>query len=337
MERAYDIFEKITKGGIESINGFIITRKSEELFIDFKRSADDGKGFTLNNKDRENLSKAISGFGNSEGGILIWGVDCSKCTDNADVANAKVPIQNAQRFLSWIENVISGCTIPPHTEVRNALILENGTDDGYIVTYIPKSNNSPHQVVGSSRYYIRAGSNFVPTPHAVLAGLFGKRPQPEIIYQFLYDTSKKVNNSLPISFLFVIRNIGQSIARDIYLNATAWGKPSENSTIAFEIKDQINWEGHFLLGLEISILTKPGIRLAPQSSHTPLLTKLNLIPPFDTDLKIEFNYGCENGIPKYYQIELRIDELNALYFEASKPQETNEFKRLIDRLFSGTQ
>ena len=43
----------------ESLNGWI----KEELFIDFKQAASEGKNFnTLHKDDRKNLSKAISGF-----------------------------------------------------------------------------------------------------------------------------------------------------------------------------------------------------------------------------------------------------------------------------------
>ena len=78
MGRAEDIFERIKKEGEAAIDEFILTRKAEELFLDFKRSADNGSGLKLDNKDREHLSKAISGFGNSECGVIVWGTDCSK-------------------------------------------------------------------------------------------------------------------------------------------------------------------------------------------------------------------------------------------------------------------
>ena len=78
MGRAEDIFERIQQNGETAIDEFIITRKSEELFLDFKRSADNGAGRVLHSIDRDNFAKAISGFGNSEGGVIVWGVDCSK-------------------------------------------------------------------------------------------------------------------------------------------------------------------------------------------------------------------------------------------------------------------
>ena len=44
MERALDNYEAIVDRGINGIDSFIASRQSEEMFTDFKRSADDGKG-----------------------------------------------------------------------------------------------------------------------------------------------------------------------------------------------------------------------------------------------------------------------------------------------------
>ena len=69
MGRAEDLFKRLSDGGETEIDRLIVDRQSEELFLDFKQSADDGKGNKLHDNDRTNLAKAISGFGNSEGGL----------------------------------------------------------------------------------------------------------------------------------------------------------------------------------------------------------------------------------------------------------------------------
>jgi hypothetical protein len=92
MGRAEEIFEKIKDQGEAAIDEFILVRQSEELYLDFKRSADNGRGpRVLHENDRNNLAKAVSGFGNSEGGVIVWGVDTSVDGDSADVAKAKDP------------------------------------------------------------------------------------------------------------------------------------------------------------------------------------------------------------------------------------------------------
>ena len=119
MGRAEDLFNRIVKEGEKAIDDFITDRQSEELFLDFKRSADDGKGKKLHDTDRGNLSKAISGFGNSEGGVVVWGVDCRNDAAQGDVAQYKVSIENPQRFVSRLEGAVSGCTIPAHPHIQH--------------------------------------------------------------------------------------------------------------------------------------------------------------------------------------------------------------------------
>lgn len=184
MGRAEDIFNRMVLESDKAIDDFIAARESEDLFLDFKRSSDNGAGTRLSDGDRNNLAKAISGFGNSEGGVLVWGVDCSRDVDGSDVARCKSPIQNVSRYRSWLEGAVSGCTIPPHSGVRSQPISLDGQGNGFVVTLIPKSNCAPHQVVGKLQYYIRAGSDFVPAPHQVLAGMFGRRPQPTVFAMF---------------------------------------------------------------------------------------------------------------------------------------------------------
>jgi hypothetical protein len=82
----------------------------------------------LSNTDRNNLAKAISGFGNSAGGIVVWGVDCSRDSDGADVARLKVPIVDPQRFASWLNAAVSGCTIPPHPLIFTHIFFALGEE-----------------------------------------------------------------------------------------------------------------------------------------------------------------------------------------------------------------
>ena len=71
MGRAEDLLSRIEVGGEMAIDRMIEDRQCEELFLDFKRSADNGSGARLDSTDRNDLAKAISGFGNSEGGVVI--------------------------------------------------------------------------------------------------------------------------------------------------------------------------------------------------------------------------------------------------------------------------
>ncbi|MEO6195951.1 MAG: ATP-binding protein [Thermoanaerobaculia bacterium] len=101
MNRAAFIFDWLSAEGEKAIDELIYTRKSEELFLDFKRSADEGAGGRLNQKDRENLARALSGFANSEGGVIVWGIDCRPGKDGADIPLSKIPLVDSAAFVSW--------------------------------------------------------------------------------------------------------------------------------------------------------------------------------------------------------------------------------------------
>jgi len=192
MEMAEDIFKAIQTGGLTVIDQFIVDRKSEELFLDFKRSADDGNMKHLHQNDLNNYGRAISGFGNSSGGVIVWGIDCSALGDGADVARAKKPIRDPKRFLSWLENRTSGRTLPAHAGVIHYAIEIPSSSDGFVVTLIPKSDWAPHQEVNSKCYYMRVGSNFDPVPHGILEGFFGRRIQAKIVHKFLTEVIQKI-------------------------------------------------------------------------------------------------------------------------------------------------
>ena len=105
MSRAEDIYKRIEKGGEKALDELILTQQSEELFLDFKRSANSGNSTVLADKDRNNLAKVISGFGNSEGGVVVWGIECKRGIDGADLPKAKFPITNAKRFQSFFSQI----------------------------------------------------------------------------------------------------------------------------------------------------------------------------------------------------------------------------------------
>lgn len=295
MERARELFEKLKNQGKFCIEEFILARKSEELFLDFKRSADSGNGERLNDNDRNNLAKAISGFSNSEGGVIVWGIDCSRDFDGSDVATAEYPIMNVKRFVSWLEGVISGCTIPPNTGVQNHPLEIDSEGNGFVLTYIPKSDHAPHQDISSKKYYIRAGSNFVPILHDVLAGMFGKRPQPNIKHNYMVYPIKVDGNRVRIHVGFHICNNGPGIAESLFASALPLSIGGSNCSFQFftQHKDFRRFESHNCF----SIIGGLDIRLPPGGWLEVAQMILDLIPRFTQQLKIEGTFGCSNAPP----------------------------------------
>lgn len=314
MGRAEDLFGRIEARGELGIDDLIASRKSEELFLDFKRSSDSGAALRLSDGDRNNLAKSISGFGNSEGGVIVWGVDCSLDRDGADVAKMKVPIQDPARFVSWLEGAVSGSTVPPHQGVRSIPVGSSG-GSGFAVTLVPKSNHAPHQVVGRLQYYIRAGSAFVPTPHAVLAGMFGRVPQPHVFPYFTGGPGKAMGDAIACSVGIIIRNEGPGIASDLFANMLVVSFPEAPSSLGFVFPDPDNWTAALSFGRDLSIISKPGYRLPPEAQAQPLLLELRIAPPFRHSAEVQGMVGAGGTAPSRFTWHVDLETIKAAYDE----------------------
>jgi hypothetical protein len=307
--RAEDLLAELTVGGEAAIDRFISERRSEELFIDYKKSADDGIGTKLHHIDRGNLAKAVSGFGNSEGGLVIWGVTCQQDPVVGDVPTGKVPVSNPKRFVSWLEGAVSGCTLPPHIGVRNHAIEEPTGTKGYAITFVPKSTLAPHQCIVEPyryRYYLRAGSNFEQVPHGVLAGMFGQQPAPSVYHMWglggrmppTNDDSVIRLSSRPTETPYVwlqimLVNNGVVMARDLYVNFRMAG-PGGNGEWALR-KPSEAWQVVESIGGWHAV-AEDKFKLAPSACICALSVLLYLKPPFPQDLWYEVTLGC-SGAP----------------------------------------
>jgi hypothetical protein len=323
MGRAEDLFARIQREGIAAIETLISESAPEELFLEFKRSADDGQGSCLHERDRTHLRKAISGFANSEGGVVVWGIDCSKKADIGDVASAKVPLTNPARFVSWLEGAISGCTVPPVTGVRSISIPISG-DLGFVATYIPQSSHAPHQMTGESRYMIRAGSNFVPAPHGVVAGLFGKPPHPVVFPNFILKPIAFKEEYVEAGVSIVLVNNGQVVAEDLFVSIWTPGAPKSGQRIG--IDSEVSWPRTGALGIDHSWMCPREFRLAPGGFVS--IAKITLIvkqPPI-ADFRCTITVGCKGAIP--HSTELLVNKVDLetelqRIFESKRNADTN--------------
>ncbi len=348
MSRAEDIFQKLIYFGEEAIDDFIINSQTEELFLDFKQAVSTGKNFTtLHKDDRKNLAKAISGFGNSEGGVIVWGVECSRDVEIGDVARAKVKVKNVYRFLSWLENAISGCTIPSHNKVRNHIISVDENGDGFIATYIPKSDIAPLMTTTGNTIYIRSGSNNVPAPYSVIAGMFGRRPQPNVELIFADKSLEVLENAdedmlypnsidnpperyVKISFALQCNNESNVIAREMYLSCTTGSTGGEYNKVRFLNYNQMDSipaiEG------QLNLITRPELRLPPRGVLKFTNVNLILSPFIEDDFLLDGVAGADGTAPKNFRLYISKNKLRSFVAKALRNEEENSI--LVNEFFS---
>ncbi len=261
----------------------------------------------LDNKDRANLAKAISGFGNSEGGVIVWGVDCKNDPLLGDIPTAPVRIQNPTRFKSWLEQATTGLTVPPHTSVEHHAIPE-----GFVVTLIPSGIHAPYQTVGELLYYIRAGSNFARTPHGVLSGLFGRRPQPNIKHHFFVSDKPSIvaPGIVKTKISVMLRNYGRGIGQDIFLNLSINNHPGGSCKVTFQPSEQKEvWSGNLILDRQMQMITRSDVRLAPEADLQPLTLEIALQNPIERDFSFDGLCGCSGGEPWKFNFRCEIADI----------------------------
>ncbi|MFA6957350.1 MAG: ATP-binding protein [Thermoanaerobaculia bacterium] len=343
MGRAEDLFAELKREGEPAVDRMIVDHQSENLWLDFKRAAADGDGTKFGDSDWKNLSRAISGFGNSDGGVIVWGVDCRPDPLVGDVPTKKIPVVNPRRFVSWIEGAISACTMPPHESVEN-FALEIGSNEGFVVSLIPASSLAPIQVLkpaNSLQYLIRSGSSFVPTPHAVLAGLFGRRPHPRVFHQ--YEATAKVlrvdgKTRLGIDVWIHAFNAGKTVAQFVFANLLVRA-PAGGSDINVvpDPKRTKNWLVNRELHSFFSCVSNESYRLAPQSFVTVMRCHLNLAPPFKSPYGYRLQTGCDGSPVEVVTVEMDPDILQETFEAAVKwlDEGHSEASDEILRLFVG--
>jgi len=203
----------------DDIDQFISEEKEENLHLDFKTLGAPDLKFS---DDKKNLAKALSGFANSDGGLIVWGVDARKSEDGIDCATSLRPIPKIKKLLSRLNNVTSDFVNPSVNGVQHKIVFEEEDGSGIAATLVPPSDMGPHMAKASlDRYYKRSGDSFLKMEHFEIEDMFGRRPRPKITlmykiakYQQIHRQDKIIH---PLLIVVGIENTGRGMAIAPYL------------------------------------------------------------------------------------------------------------------------
>lgn len=197
---------------LDTLRSWVATKRQEDLHLDFKALS---TGPTRD--DRKNFAVAVSGFANSEGGIIVWGVDARKDETGVDAASELKPIENSAATLSKLQALTGEATSPIVDGVLHREILLDGRR-GVLVTLVPVSDSGPHMAgLGESRYYKRSGASFYRMEHFDVADMFGRRVRPALTFSIRVETGGVGQSSsgrwASLQPIIAILNKGRGIAR----------------------------------------------------------------------------------------------------------------------------
>lgn len=194
----------------KTIEGFVADRRPESLHLEFKTL---GYSKVSENADRKNLAKAISGFANSDSGIVVWGVVAKSGT-----ATALEPVPDVQSSLAQLESRTAEAASPVQSRILHKAV--HTTDGaGFLVTYVPETEGPPVMAkAGEDRYYKRSGEQFRRMEHFDIADMFGRRARPRLDFWIMKAKycpigSLEGPDRQIITVECGIRNTGRALAR----------------------------------------------------------------------------------------------------------------------------
>jgi hypothetical protein len=227
MDSAKELFEKLTSfkqtdSSEKTPQQLLVAYCSQVLgaierrHVDFKQKRDRRES-KLADDDKKNLAKAVSGFANSGGGVLIWGIE--------DKSMSPKPIFDAQNFVSALLELAPQVTDPIVQDIDGDWIPSDDESEqsGFGIIFIPESLLPPHRVILNQKelknhYYIRSGEAFVVATHTQLEDMFGRRPKPKLTLRTKFEVGGRTASKYKLRVILGIENNGRGSAKSPFLS-----------------------------------------------------------------------------------------------------------------------
>lgn len=128
------------------------------------------------------LAQAVSGFANTGGGVIIWGMSTTKHTHSAlDILTQIEPIGNCRKLAQQIDLAVPAIVYPAiQCPPSTTLLPSRGATKGTIVTYVPPTPGDPVQSLIDRNFYLRSSDEFVQMPYEILKRMFAGAAGPDL-------------------------------------------------------------------------------------------------------------------------------------------------------------
>lgn len=149
---------------LSDLQSLVAQQVPESLHLDYKASA------ALSQKGAKEISKDVSAFANSDGGVIVYGIQETGHLPTA----VDVGVDDGEVSREWLEQVIVA-NIAPRIEGVIVSQIEVAAGRSAYVVSVPKSFRTPHQDRQSHRYYRRYNFQSHPIEHWEVLDLQGRQ------------------------------------------------------------------------------------------------------------------------------------------------------------------
>lgn len=198
---------------IEKINELITNKIEESLNLDYKASGSLDKN---SEKKKIEITKDISAFANSAGGIIIYGIkEINHFPQEYSFIDGQIYTKE------WLEQIINNAINKKIDSLKiHPIRVEGDIEKTIYVVEIPESDQSPH-MARDNKYYRRYNFESVPMEEYEVQLLYNKigKSKLEIVQEVIgaiYD-DENPNKITGITISFIIKNTGKNIENNFKL------------------------------------------------------------------------------------------------------------------------
>lgn len=312
--RARILFEQIKSGGATYIRDELSVGRCEEEYLDFKVGDAQGPGRYQNKQTKKeakrDLSEAISGFANGEGGVLIFGIDCRKEEIDGQQIDHSVGMVEVIKPFEWaseFRSELKDLAIEPVSGIEILAIETSPDKSGVVVCYIPNAKSVPVRACRKTGqpYMMRSGDSFIVIPHHYLRRMFYPKANviPRLTAKFR-SFSNIGSSNCEIQFAISMTNHGTASIRKPFIV----GRLSEDLTAKGTLNPQlwIRQDDHNFYTEELETRSiHPGMDV-----QLPQFNLRMIQPHAMSDFTMTLDVFMENSDGYRFIVKLSVDPAN---------------------------
>ena len=203
-----DFFEK-TEYSIDDLTALINNEAEESVHLEFKEA----RSLSKDDKKKAEIAKDVSAFANSDGGIIVYGIE-----EQEHKAHALSYIDGNTYTKEWLEQVIQDNIQRRIEGLEIFPIRDNDVTKSIYIVKIPRSSNTPHMSADKC-YYKRNNFRSVKMEEYEVRDLFYRESTPNLlITSYRFYIKMRTQDYTQFGFVAQIANNSNTIATMYKLN-----------------------------------------------------------------------------------------------------------------------
>ncbi|MCX6702743.1 MAG: ATP-binding protein [Candidatus Wolfebacteria bacterium] len=188
---------------------------------------------------KQQLAEAVSGFANTGGGVIIWGLSTTHHSHSGlDILTQVEEIASIKNFKIQIDLAAASVFEPQIISCQSKLLTKNPSDTkGLIITFIPPTNGDPIRSNIDGKFYIRVRDEFNEMPYETIKRMFAGTSGPDLSALFnnqLVKLRPDGSWDIPIG----VGNNSSAAAKDVQVSVTVANKSSCDQISATGFSDE---------------------------------------------------------------------------------------------------